>query len=120
MDVFGPSFPFRIDESTGGVACAGGDAKIAENVRIVLSTRHGERPMSREFGTTLHQLVHEPNDGALGRLITKQARDALMRLEPRIIVTDVNIRQDGSSVVLDLFYIAVDRPQADVMSISLG
>jgi phage baseplate assembly protein W len=120
MDVAGPSFPFRIEESTGGVAWSEDKAKIAENVRLVLSTRHGERPMSREFGTTLHQLVHEPNDGALGRLLVKQARDALMQLEPRIIVTDVSIRQDGPCVVLDIAYIAADRPQADVMSISLG
>lgn len=120
MDVAGPSFPFRIDESTGGVAWSEQKAKISENVRVVLSTRVGERPMSREFGTTLHQLVHEPNDGALGRLVVKQARDALMMLEPRIIVTDVGIRQDGGCVVLDIAYIAADRPQADVMSISLG
>jgi hypothetical protein len=50
----------------------------------------------------------------------KEARDALMQLEPRIIVTDVQIRQDGGLVVLDIAYIAADRPQADVMSISLG
>ncbi len=120
MDVRGPGFPFRIDEATGGVAWSEGDGKISDNVRIVLSTRRGERIMSREFGTTLHQLVHEPNDGALARLITKQARDALMLLEPRIVVTDVDIRQNGADVVLDLHYIAADRPQADVMSISLG
>jgi len=120
MDVAGPSFPFRLDESTGGVAWSRETDKITENVRVVLSTRRGERLMSREFGTTLHQLVHEPNDGALGRLITKQARDALLQLEPRIVVTSLDIRQDGACVVLDIAYIAADRPQADVMSISLG
>ena len=120
MDVGGPAFPFEIDPATGGVAWSDGPGKILENVRLVLATRHGERPLNRSFGTKIHQLVHEPNEGGLARLIAKQAREALMQLEPRIMVTDVRFRQSEGELVLELHYIPADRPQADVMLVPLG
>ena len=120
MDIQGPAFPFTIDPATGGVAWSSGTKKLAENVRLILMTRQGERPMNRNFGTNIHSLVHEPNDGALGRLIARQARDTLMQLEPRIVVTDVVFQQDGGSLTLELHYIPADRPQAEIMYIQLG
>ena len=120
MDVRGVGFPFEIDPATGSVSWSEGDAKISENARIILSTRRGERPMNRDFGSTMHQLVHEPNDGALARLITKQAREILMQYEPRIVITDLRVEQRQGELVLELRYIHSDRPQADVMVVSLG
>jgi phage baseplate assembly protein W len=120
VDARGPAYPFRIDPATGQVAWSDGATKLGDNVRIILATRRGERPMNRDFGTVVHQLVQEPNDGSLVRLITKQVRDALMQLEPRIVVTDVTVRQREGELVMDLHYIHSDRPQADVMVIPLG
>lgn len=120
MDVRGPAYPFQIDPATGGVAWSEEAAKITENVRLILSTRHGERPMNRTFGTTIHQLVHEPNDGSLGRLIAKQARETLMQFEPRIVITDVRVHQREGELVLELRYIHSDRPQADILVVPLG
>ncbi|MEM7305814.1 MAG: GPW/gp25 family protein [Planctomycetota bacterium] len=120
MHARGPSYPFEIDAATGGVAWSEGDQKIAENVRLILGTRHGERPLARAFGTTLHQLVQEPNDGSLGRLIAKQAQEILMQLEPRIVVTDVRVQQHDGELALELRYVHSDRPQADVMVVPLG
>jgi len=120
MDVRGPAFPFAIDPATGGVAWSDGAKKLAENVRLILTTRHGERPMNRGFGTTIHQLAHEPNDGGLARLIARQARETLMQLEPRVIITDVRFHQKGPEVVLEIQYIPADNPQAEVMFVQLG
>jgi uncharacterized protein len=120
MDVRGPAFPFGIDPATGGIAWSSGTKKLAENVRLILTTRHGERPMSRDFGTRIHSLVHEPNDGGLARLIGKQVREALMQLEPRIVVTDVRFQQKGAELTLELHYIPADTPQAEVMYVQLS
>jgi hypothetical protein len=120
METRGPAYPFEIDPATGGVAWSEDADKISENVRLILSTRRGERPMGRNFGTPIHQLVHEPNDGGLARLITKTAREELMRLEPRIVITDVHVQQSGGEMSLELRYIHSDRPQADVMIVPLG
>ncbi len=120
MNTRGPAYPFQIDPATGQIAWATDDAKINDNVRIILATRRGERPMNREFGTVLHQLVQEPNDGGLARLIARQAREALLQLEPRIIVTDIHVRQRDGELILEMHYVHSDRPKADVLFIPLG
>ena len=119
MEIRGPAYPFRID-ATGKVAMSEGSEKIAENVRIILAIRRGERPMNRDFGTGIHQLVQEPNDGGLARLIAKTARETLMQLEPRIVVLDTKVVQKRGELVMELRYMHADRPQADVMVVPLG
>ena len=120
MEIRGPAFPFGIDPATGGIAWSAAPGKLTENVRLILTTRHGERPMNRDFGTRIHSLVHEPNDGGLARLIAKQARETLMQLEPRIIVTDVKFQQKGPELILELHYVLADDPQAEIMYVHLG
>ena len=46
---------------------AEGEDKIRQNVRLILGTRLGERPMLRDFGTRMPGLVHDPNDEVLRR-----------------------------------------------------
>jgi phage baseplate assembly protein W len=85
--VRGTAFPFRIDPDTGGVAMTEGEAKIGENVRLVIGIRLGERPMLRDLGTRVPGLVHDPDDEVLADLAGKQVVQALMRWEPRIVIT---------------------------------
>ncbi len=47
-DVTGFAFPFRVDPSSGGVASATGRDKIRQNIRQIIATRFGERPMLRD------------------------------------------------------------------------
>jgi phage baseplate assembly protein W len=101
-DVSGMAFPFRIDRETGGVAITQGEAKVRQNVRLVLGTRLGERPMLREFGTRLPALVHDPNDDVIADIARNHARDALMRWEPRILVTEATVERDPDAGVLQL------------------
>jgi len=101
-DVRGVAFPFRVDPETGGIAVTVGDDKIRENVRLILGTRLEERPMLRQFGTRLRSLVHDPNDDVLADLAEKQARESLLRWEPRIVVTDSQIERDPDDGLLQI------------------
>jgi phage baseplate assembly protein W len=105
-DLAGTAFPFAIDEATGGIAWSNGAAKIRENVRIILGTRYGERPLLREFGTKVQSLVHDPNDAVLADLLKNQVQESLLRFEPRILVTQVLVEQDADAgeLRLRLFY----------------
>ncbi len=113
-DVRGAAFPFRIDPDTGGVAVSAGQAKIRENVRLVIGTRLGERPMLRDFGTRIPGLVHDPDDEVLVELAAKQAAEALLRWEPRILVTSsvVEPAQDTGEVRLRLDYVQTNAQVA--------
>ena len=118
--VTGPAFPFAIDPATGGVAMTSGTDKLADNIRLILGMRVGERPMNRNFGTPIRALVHEPNDGGLARLISRYARETLAQLEPRIRVIDVRFQATGGEAVLELRYMPVDRPESQLLLIPLG
>ena len=86
-DVRGPAFPFRIDPATGRIAMTEGEAKIRDNVKLIIGTRLGERPMLRSFGSRIPGLVHNPDDEVLVDIAAKQAAEALLQWEPRIVVT---------------------------------
>jgi uncharacterized protein len=119
-DIRGANFPFRIDPATGGVAMASGSDKIRQNVRIILGTRVGERPMLREFGTRIPTLVHDPNDDVLADLIQNQARQALLQWEPRILITNMVVAHNEGEARLRLDYIYTSEQVADQMNIPLG
>lgn len=94
-DVRGVAFPFRIDPETGRVAMTGGEAKVRDNVRLIVGTRIGERPMLRMFGTRIPALVHDPDDEILVEIAAKQAVEALLQWEPRIVVTGSAVEPAG-------------------------
>lgn len=101
-DVRGVAFPFRVDPATGRIETAQGEAKIRQNVRLILGTRLGERPLLRDFGTRLPGLVHDPNDDVLVDIAENHAREALLRWEPRILVTDSQVERDADEGLLQL------------------
>ncbi len=108
-DAAGPTFPFRIDPATGGVAWASGADKIRQDVRLVLGTQVGERPMLRDFGSKLHALVHEPNDDALSTLLSHHAQEVLLQWEPRILALQAQVEQLEGEVHLRLTYTNSDQ-----------
>jgi len=119
-DIRGPSIPFAIDPVTGGVRMIQDRAKLAQNVRLILATRLGERPLNRNFGTQLRNLVQEPNDGSLTALLVRQVREALVQMEPRVLVADIGFRGEGHNLILDLTWLAAENPQPERLSIPLG
>jgi phage baseplate assembly protein W len=109
-DTAGPAYPFRIDPATGGVAWATGRDKIRQNLRLILGTRVGERPMLRDFGTQFASLVHDPNDGVLAELVTVQGKQVLMQWEPRILVTGTQVQQTDAQLQLTVSYVHTAEP----------
>jgi phage baseplate assembly protein W len=119
-DIAGPAFPFRIDPATGGVAWAFGSDKLRQNVRLVLGTRCGERPMLREYGTRIQSLVHNPNDGVMVELLQTQAQQALLQFEPRVLVTHMQVIQEEGEVRMQLSYTHITEPIADQLILPLS
>lgn len=86
-------FPIAVD-GTGGVSMARGETDIGESIKIILSTPQGERVMRPEFGSTLHEYVFAPNNATTAGLLGYHVRDALLRWEPRIEITDIDVQAD--------------------------
>jgi uncharacterized protein len=118
--IAGVAFPFAIDPQTGGVTWAHGREKIRQNLRVILGTRVGERPMQRNFGTRIPSLVHDVNDAMLAQIALEQAREALLQWEPRVLVTDARVQQEEGEMRLTLRYAFLAEQINDELALPLG
>lgn len=86
----GPAFPFAVDAG-GAVLIRHGADKVEESIRLILSTRPGERPMRPEFGCAAHELVFAPASSprTIGKVV-RAVEEALSRWEPRIDLLSVS------------------------------
>lgn len=103
----GWAFPPRADEATGRMQTSSEEENIRQSVRIILSTRCGERAMRPDFGCNLHDYVFElPDQGALTR-VQAEVTEALTLWEPRIMDVGVEVdldRLDRGEVLLNVHY----------------
>jgi len=119
-DIAGFAFPFLIDPATGSVAWATGADKLRHNIQLILSTRYGERPLNRVFGTRIQTLAHDPNDGVLASLLQSQVQQSLLQFEPRVLVTETSITQSEGTVQRVLKYTYTTEPVADQLILPLS
>ncbi len=119
-DPRGPSVPFRIDARTGSAAWTDGAAKIGEDVMLLLGTRQAERLMLRNFGCNVAALVHEPDDDVTADLLRRQAQEALIQWEPRILVTSAQIDRSGDQLRLVVNYVQTDAPLTGQLIVPLA
>lgn len=91
--------PFRRDQKLD-FAAAGGSRLVASAVGQVLGTRgasdftSGELPWRDEFGSLLYLLRHRPNDDTTRELARIYVGQALVRWEPRIRVTGLEVESE--------------------------
>lgn len=94
----GLAYPLRLGTTTSGehqgLGESAGEAKVAESIRILLGTQHGERLMRPLFGCNLRSLVFAPNDSATANLARYYVTEGLARWEPRIDVLEVSVSND--------------------------
>lgn len=63
---------------------------IQQSLRIILSTRMGERLMRPDFGVDLHNMVFHQMDLTARTQLREAIERAILYYEPRITLTDVN------------------------------
>ena len=96
----GTAFPPRLDSATQGFVRAEYEESVRQSILLILGTAPGERLMRPEFGCGIHDLVFENlSFGTIGR-VQQTVDEALLRLEPRIDVTSIDVRPGGDGNVL--------------------
>jgi phage baseplate assembly protein W len=86
-------FPVSLNERRG-VALSRFEKNIEECIWIILGTAKGERVMRPDFGCDIHELVFAPNNAETHGLIIAAVTEALVRWEPRIMNTNVDVKTD--------------------------
>ena len=90
-DFLGRGWKFPVSVENGRLAFSEGKESIKESIIIILETVEGERVMRPDFGCGINRLVFEPNNTSTVALIAFHIEEALMKWEPRIEVTDINV-----------------------------
>jgi uncharacterized protein len=102
----GWAFPPRIG-SSGGMALTRERAELDEAIRIILTTSPGQRVMRPGFGCRLYELVFAPNNSQTAAQARHCVEEALGMWEPRITVTEIDVRpdpDDGSRLLIAVQY----------------
>ena len=81
-----------VSTSRGILAQKSGVDQIKADLLQLLLTNPGERVMIPNFGTPLRQLIFEPNDASLALQARQMISKAITDWEPRIVVTDIEVK----------------------------
>lgn len=91
----GWSFPPSFDKAARFVRMSSDEKDIAESLRILLSTRPGERIMLPDYGCALEALLFESVNLTLTTQITEIIRTSIIYYEPRIDLLNVTLSQEN-------------------------
>ncbi len=94
----GTAFPLTLAGSA--LARAEYEESVRQSILVVLGTAKGERVMRPDFGCGIHDLVFANLSAATIGRVGREVHEALLRLEPRIDVLDVDVRQGDAANVL--------------------
>ena len=121
----GISFPFRIN-NRGGIAMSTTSATapdhINESIAQIILTRLKERTMELSVGSDTSLALFSPNDPTTHALLRYNIVDALIRLEPRISVTedDITILDYENIIYIQIDYVVVEYGTTYSQIIAVG
>ncbi len=103
----GIKFPFRINASTGKTSMELGESLIEQNIKLLLSTKIGERIYHKDFGIDLTPLLFEIPNIATLKNIEDTIIDSLTKFQPMIITDSVNleVKTDEGLINIHINYI---------------
>lgn len=98
----GFSFPIQVDKATGRMQTVSLEEDIQQAIRIILTTRKGERVMRPDFGCDIYDYAFASTDYTTLVQMEQAVREALVIWEPRIIDVEVQIdsTQEREGVLL--------------------
>lgn len=92
-----------------------GEAHLAQSIADILTTPIGARVMRRDYGSLLPELIDAPFNGATQVKLYGATATALMRWEPRIRLTRIDLAagSEPGAFVLDIEGRRTDVPPAN-------
>lgn len=87
----GWSFPPTFQKADSSNLMNTGRENIESSLRILLTTKVGERVMQPRYGCNMDKLIFEPLDTTLQAYMKDLIETAILYFEPRIILNSVNL-----------------------------
>lgn len=103
----GFAFPIQPDKNTGRMQTAAYEEDIKEAIRIILSTRKGERIRNPSFGCGIYNYAFDIMDFTTLSAVKHEIELALVAWEPRIedIRVTVHEEADAGRLLIEVGYV---------------
>jgi len=104
--MYAMTYPLRADEGLGRFRRLTPAEEVEQSVRLILTTRRGERPLRPRFGADLDRFAFEGLGLTTQNLIRREVIAALSRWEPRIQDLEVSFRRrpEEGKLYVDVSY----------------
>lgn len=89
----GWSFPPTFDKTTGSVEMVTKELDIKQSLEIYFNTKLGERIIRPDYGCVIHNRVFDKLDQSILDVLSFELTQSIGKIEPRIIVENVDVRK---------------------------
>jgi uncharacterized protein len=99
-------FPIMVN-AKGGIDWSNGPQRISDAIWIIIKTSLGERVMLPTFGAGVNDYVFQSNSSMIRTQLVAAVKQALLKWEPRITVTQVSANpapDEPSQVLVSIEY----------------
>lgn len=104
----GVLFPFSITKNASGATgvypVKGTTDLILHNINSVIQYELGFRIRQEDFGTRLWECIEEPNTQAQAFLVNQFVKQALLKWENRIAITNTELIRQGTKLSIFIHY----------------
>lgn len=90
----GWAFPVKLN-SKGSLGWSSGASRVQDAIWIVVDTSANERLMRPDFGAGASDFVFESNSALKRTELASRIKEALLKWEPRIELTGVNVEEEA-------------------------
>ena len=103
----GWAFPPGFTPGGGDVEMVSDAEDVEQSLRILLSTRPGERVMQELFGCDLHSMLFEEVDQSLVNRVSRLVEEAILHHEPRISLDRIDVTRWGKNAGENALFISL-------------
>ncbi len=120
--MYAMTYPLRADEGLGRFRRLTLPEEVAQSVRLVLTTRRGERPLRPKFGAELDRFAFEGLGATTQNLVRQEVIAALSRWEPRALAPEVSFRRcpEEGTLFVDVSYRLANTGERGQASVPLA
>ncbi|ENP2198867.1 GPW/gp25 family protein [Salmonella enterica] len=92
---------------------------IRQSIQDIISTPSGTRVMRRDYGSLISELIDAPVNNALPLQLMSAIFDAIIRQEPRVTVTEIQLRRSENGLTADISMMRTDTGESINFPVSL-
>ena len=91
------SMSFEVNPINADIIGVKNDTAIARSIRNLVLTTPGERFFNEDLGSGVSEILFDIIDDISGSVIRDEIETTIIRFEPRVKLTDVNVKPDYDS-----------------------